>query len=288
MSFRSDQPVPQSVIKQQCSRYSPSDRPLKVLSIAHSAFQDGSARLRYYPLALDPSISLTLVIPDRWQEGGRTLQKGSVTGPLNVQTRRILLPQLPKASWYAHFYTGLTQVIRRLSPDVIHLWEEPWSVVALQLCFLRARLAPNAALILETEQNIFRRLPPPFESIRGYSLRLTDMMIARQKEALDVTRRCGYRGPATLVEYTFDESVFHPQDAGRCRSELGFSGFTIGYVGRIDRSKGLFTVLTALKQCPEPIRFVLIGAGPDEEALKTESQRLGLTDRVKMIPYQKS
>jgi glycosyltransferase involved in cell wall biosynthesis len=266
--------------------YSPLGRTLRVVSVAHSAFQDGSARLRYYPLASDARLSFTLVIPDRWQEDGRTLLKGSVTGPLNVRTERILLPKLPKAKWYGHFYPRLSKLLKALSPDVIHLWEEPWSVVALQACLLRDRVAPQAALILEADQNILRRLPAPFESIRRYTLNRTDMIIARQQEALDVTRQCGFKGPATFVEYVIDERVFKPQDKTLCRAELGFSGFTIGYVGRILREKGLFTVLKALHKCLAPVRFVCIGAGPDREELMTESQKLGLAGRVHILPFQ--
>jgi glycosyltransferase involved in cell wall biosynthesis len=285
MSTLNDQQIRRSTSRER-AEYSPAGRPLRVLSVAHSAFQDGSARLRYYPLASDPRLSFTLVIPDRWHEDGRTLRQGSVTGPLSVQTERILLPRLPKAQWYGHFYPRLSRLLKALSPDVIHLWEEPWSVVALQACLLRDRVAPQAALILEADQNILRRLPPPFEAIRRYTLRRTDMMVARQQEALDVTRKCGYTGPATFVEYVIDESVFNLQEKSICRAELGFSGFTIGYVGRVLRQKGLFTVLRALHKCTAPVTFICIGAGPDSEALVAESQRLGLADRVQILPFQ--
>ena len=90
------------------------------------------------------------------------------------------------AHWYLHLYPGLGRRIRDLRPDVIHLWEEPWSLVALQAALLRK----GAALVLEVDQNILKRLPPPFEAIRRYVLRATDHILSRRPDATAVGRPC--------------------------------------------------------------------------------------------------
>ena len=92
------------------------------------------------------------------------------------------------AKWYLHHYPKLGEVLSSLRPDVIHLWEEPWSLVGLQAVRLRDRLLPDAAVILETDQNILRRLPPPFQQIRRYNLKRIDLLIGRQPESLEVAR----------------------------------------------------------------------------------------------------
>jgi hypothetical protein len=71
----------------------------------------------------------------------------------------------------------LRRLIRQIRPDVIHLWEEPWSVVALQASLLSG----DAALVMEVEQNVIKRLPPPFEGIRRHVLRRTDHVLSRRR-----------------------------------------------------------------------------------------------------------
>jgi glycosyltransferase involved in cell wall biosynthesis len=261
-------------------------RPLRVLSIAHSAFLDGSSRLRYYPLAGDERLQLTVLTPDRWSESGREFKRGSHPGPIDIRPEKILLRELPRVNWYLHFYPSLGRLIKELLPDVLHLWEEPWSVVALQATRLRQRCFPNVALVLETEQNILRRLPQPFESIRRYTLRHTDLLIARQQEALDVSRACGYTGPASFVDYAVDRTCFTPGDSIAARREFQVDGFTVGYVGRLVREKGLFTVLDALKSCRQPVCFLMMGDGPARSELNDTISKLGLEGRVRILPSQ--
>ena len=49
-----------------------SNRPIRVMSISHSATRAGAARLRYEGLAADPALDLTLVVPKVWHEFGQS------------------------------------------------------------------------------------------------------------------------------------------------------------------------------------------------------------------------
>jgi hypothetical protein len=46
-----------------------------------------------------------------------------------------------------------------IKPDVIHLWEEPWSLVALHAARVRNRFRPATAIVLDVDHNILKRLP---------------------------------------------------------------------------------------------------------------------------------
>jgi glycosyltransferase involved in cell wall biosynthesis len=256
---------------------------LEVVSIAHSAFGDGSARLRYHPFAHDPHVKLTLVAPDRWKTSEKYFVRGTDPVPIALRTMKVVLPALPKVNWYLHFYPGLSRLLDELTPDVLHLWEEPWSIVAAQAAYLCGRR--GIALVLETEQNIHRVLPFPFEAIRRLTLARTDMLIARQKEALAVSRECGYQGPVTFVEYTLDTRCFRPDSGNRPAKDLSVD-LTIGYVGRFIREKGLFTVLDALKACRRNINFLLMGEGKALAELRDRIRELGLDEKVKILAPQ--
>lgn len=70
----------------------------------------------------------------------------------------------------------------------------------------------------------------------------------------------------------------------RLRSELGLDGSVVlGFVGSFYAYEGLDLLLEAaarLKQANADIRVLLVGGGPQEQALKAQAARLGLQDRV--------
>ncbi len=258
--------------------------PLKVLSISHSAVHRVSGRMRYEMLAQRRhDIDLTLVAPDRWQEYGKPMPLDPHDGPLDFRVERIRLPYVPRAGWYLHHYAHLGRVLSELRPDVIHLWEEPWSLVALQAILLRNWRHPRAAIMLETDQNILRRMPAPFEQMRRYALGQTDLLIGRGAESLEVSRRCGFKGETAIVEYGVAPGVFGRQYRAAARAALGVSGFALGYVGRIVREKGLHDVLEAMAACSEPVTLLVVGSGADEAAFTARAAELGLAERVRVL-----
>src|SRR5690242_14320096 len=216
-------------------------RPLRIVSIAHPAVSSEAGRLRYPCLAAKSDVELHLIVPAIWKEFGRTItaERPTETG-FSVHVLPIRLPQAGPMNWYLHFYPALGRTLRQIDPDVIHLWEEPWSIVALQAQMLRRR----AALVLEVDQNILKRLPPPFEAIRKYVLRHTDHVLSRSPDATMVVRARGYAGPVTPIGYGVDTATFTPPTSS---AEAGPSrAFRIGYVGRLIEEKGLDDALLAM------------------------------------------
>jgi glycosyltransferase involved in cell wall biosynthesis len=140
------------------------------------------------------------------------------------------------------------------------------------------------AIVLETEQNILRRLPPPFEQIRRYTLRRTDALVVRGRDALLVARAAGYQGPAGTVEYCVDRSLFNAKGRYAARRALGLSGLVIGYVGRLAKAKGVSKVISAVAHCRSKTTLLVLGDGPEAEGLLALAQSLGVVDRVRFLP----
>ena len=164
---------------------------MRVLSIAHTAVSRAAGRLRYYPLGQRADIDVHLVVPKRWHQFGRSTEADPPDDPgMSVHALPIWFPQAGPMSWYLHVYPGLHRLMRAVKPQVVHLWEEPWSFVALQACLMKG----DAALVLEVDQNILKRLPPPFEAIRKFVLHRTDHILARSPDAAAVVRAKGYSG----------------------------------------------------------------------------------------------
>src|SRR5947209_12908276 len=98
--------------------------------------------------------------------------------------------------------------MRHYKPDIVHVWEEPWSLVCAQITWIRNTYLKATQLVLETEQNINKTLPFPFERFRSYTLRHADFIFGRSEETISVLRSKGYSGPAAILSYGVDLDLF--------------------------------------------------------------------------------
>ena len=225
-----------------------------------------------------PDFEVHLLAPSRWREFGRGIVADPAVDPgVAMHIEPVYLQSLPGLKWYGHFYRGLGRIIKTVQPDVIHLWEEPWSIVALQA----ARLRGDAALVLEVDQNILKHLPPPFEAIRRYVLRRTDLVLSRSPDASEVVRACGFDGPARSIGYGVDQAVFRPEhDAEAAPAPAEGRPLRLGYVGRLIEEKGLDDALVAMKLAQAPAELAIMGEGPYERQLRRRVLQLGLGAKV--------
>ena len=262
---------------------SASVEPLRVMCISHSAISRIHGRLRYGSLLGRPDLRLDLVMPDRWSERGRWLTPDLPHADEDwVHVLPIRWARAGSATWHLHHYVGLGRLMRRVRPQVIHLWQEPWSLVALQALRLRNRVCPHASLVLEVDQNLHKRLPAPFEQIRRTVLRQTGHILARSEEAIQVVRACGYDGPAGRIGYGVDRSVFRPVDRA---AERPAAGLSIGYVGRFIEEKGVGDLIEAVSRAAMSVNLAIMGEGPFQASLIAQAAALGVSDRLRILPW---
>lgn len=248
----------------------------RVLLISHTCQSRGEGQPRAHALGALPDLELSVLVPDRWKRyGAWRAPQTPLAANFDFQIGHIALPWSGPGQTYLHFYPALPALLRRWRPDIIDVWEEPWSLAAAQTCFWRDRLLPRAKIVIETEQNLDKLLPPPFESLRAYVLRRADFLIGRSRAAVQVAQRKGFRGPSQVVPNAVDIALFAPQNRALCRQKLDLSGFVAGYAGRLTRAKGVFDLLDALPHCAPEVRLLFIGAGPDEDELRARAAAYG-------------
>ncbi len=257
---------------------------MRVLLISHTCQSRREGQPKAEQLSRMPGMELRVLVPDRWYEysAWRGAQVPENAG-YEYEVGQVRWPWSGPAQWYLHWYPALAQTLKEFKPDIIDLWEEPWGLVSAHAVWLRNRLVPHAKIISETEQNVAKRLPPPFESFRKYTLSHADFVVGRSTEAIENIRAKGYGGPAAAVPNAVDTALFQPLDRAECRRALGLSGFVAGYVGRLVEEKGLADMVAALPFCPPEVNLVFAGSGPFQPTLQRQADTLGVAGRVKFL-----
>lgn len=100
-----------------------------------------------------------------------------------------------------------------------------------------------------------------------------DGVLARSDEVRDILRRNGVNVP-TVVTWPLVEDVFTP-------TPVTGTG-KIGYVGRVDRGKGVDLAIRALAHLDGP-ELIVAGGGPYTGEYRSLAERVGVGDRVRFI-----
>lgn len=206
--------------------------------------------------------------PGRWVEE-RAQQLGLPTVPISVMKQH---------DWQD--FGKLQTFLREKQIDVLHVH---WStdVVVPGFAALRAHVPVRI---------MSRHMPYPFKNRIGtllYSRLLYTRMVTVSNSVRQTLLRCGV--PPDRVE-----TIHHGTDveafarttlpASEVRRDLGIPAdcVTVGIVGRIAPEKGHQVLMDAARLLGNryPLRYVVIGNGPDEEAIKQSAKSLGLADKV--------
>lgn len=274
-----------------------SHAPIRVLAVDHTA---GIApfRRKFAALARHPEIDLTVLAPNRWVENYRRVsldvRQGQTADGYRLRTGSIIWPGYENRGM---FTTGLIGAMRTARPDILHLWEEPFSVFALQALWLRRFLAPAAKAIFVSSDNLTRDGRYPYRPswfyrrVEQYAFRACEAGTAVSAVVADVLRIKGYSGPIEVIPHGLDITEYPERLSGDKRdpSPLGLQPPVIGYFGRLRHQKGVDTLLRAFATIPSKSSapaptLAIIGDGPDREALLALTGELGLRGRVHFLP----
>jgi len=258
----------------------PTGRPLKVLSIWHGAVR-ALNRERYDALARTGDLDLAVLAPRRWEAAlPRPMEIEEDASSRAAAYRLIVANAVLRSHAAFHFYPGLLPLLARLQPDLVDLYEEPYTLIAWLVAWWRNQFSPTCRLVFTTCQNIAKRYPPPFCWTERYVLRSADAAMALNREALEVFRAKGYDGPFEVVPTGIDPASFHRVEAGDLRAQLGLTRPTVGYLGRLVEEKGVAVLLEAAAASTADFQLLIVGDGPEKGPLRRLASHLGLDDRI--------
>lgn len=138
----------------------------------------------------------------------------------------------------------------------------------------------------EITESLLRTYMPPF-------CEAVDMVISPSQGMAGVLRKLGVTAPIEIVPNGVDLHEFQ-KACGDCRAEFGFGpqDILLVYAGRLAPEKSLdflIRVFGGVAEAVENVHLLLIGGGPQEEALKAQAEQSSAPGRIHfmgMQPYQ--
>ncbi len=245
---------------------------MKVLRLAHHAVVS-EWRQRERELR-ELGVDVALISARRWNEGGVDVTldpegDGFVHGAATVGRH----PSV--------FFFNPVPIWRQLSdrPDLIDIHEEPNSLAAAEVLFLRLLRRNQAPFVLYSAQNLDKRYPIPFRWFERYALRHASAVYVCNREAGQILLRKGLRGSAVYLPLGVDLGLFAPEPK-MSPSRVP----VIGYVGRLEPHKGVDVLLRALARTDDWC-LRITGDGPARADLVRLAVELGIDGRVDFLGH---
>ena len=244
---------------------------MRVLMISKACLV-GTYQRKLEEIARFPDVELMVAVPPSWRDGSHLtrLERTHTAG-----YKLVVEPIVLDGNFHLHFYPHLGRRLRAFAPDVVHVDEEPYNLATFHA--LRLAKSAGARVLWFTWQNLNRRYLFPFRLIERYNLRHADYGIAGSAGAATVWREKGYTGPLAIIpQFGVDPDIFTPRPSERDPAR----GFLIGYAGRLVPEKGIDLLLETVGGMDGTWRLAIVGAGPEQDRLKSLTHRLDLTGRV--------
>lgn len=247
---------------------------MRVLRIAHSSL---TPELRQRERALArcyPDVELEVVTTERWREA--EMDVAALPDDLfPVRTARTLLSK--HIQLFAYDPRPLIAALREHRPHLIDMGAEAYSISGAEILTLCKWLAPRVPIVMQSNQNILRSYPFPFDWLERRAFRRVAAAYACSESVCEVLRAKGFDKPAPIVPFGVDREAFSP----RLPRERSDRPLTIGYVGRMLPGKGLNILAEALEQLRDQAwQLLVVGDGPERETFERQLSTLELRDRA--------
>ena len=238
-------------------------------------------------LAAEPDMQVTLLVPPRWDESTSMVEAN--IPPAEAGWRIRVDDVIKPCKGLSFRYRHIRDTLKEVQPDVIFLYEEPYSYVAWQILYWKRKICPQAKFIFYTWQNLDCRYSFFHRQAEKYVFKHSDLGVAGSRDVEDVLRLRGFQKTIRRVPLALDPADFPLVNGESLRTELKLQHFTIGYIGRIAKEKGLEDLFHALAlSVARPWQLLLIGSGTDEAYFRDLARQLHIEDRIRWIPYVKN
>ena len=217
---------------------------------------------------------LTVVMPDN--------QPSSALPPnVTLLRRALFFGQHVRA---ACFSPRLFFDMRRIRPDILHIFEEYSGVIAWQAVAFRNACSSRSRVMVYSAENISGNVSRAFRPAMRCVSRHADLAFVCSESVRDTLQIEGFRKPIEVIPLGVNTDIFQKTPQPTLKSQLGLDGkFVLGYEGRLLDIKGIFLLLDLLRQLPESAHLLMVGGGADEARFRQKAERAGVMGRVHLV-----
>jgi len=249
---------------------------MRVLRIAHSSLTPALRQRERAFAKRYPEVDLEVLTTERWREAEMDVEAAD-DDLFPVRTARTYLSS--HIQLFAYEPRPIIKALRRHQPHLIDLSHEPYSIACAEVLTLCRWFAPQTPIVMQTNQNILHRYPPPFNWLEQRAFRRVSAAYACSESVCEVLRAKGFRKPAPIITFGVDTTAFRPLQASGKRSSRAL---TIGFVGRMLPGKGLNVLGRALATLSaETWQLFVVGEGPERAVFEQQLRDAGLRERAK-------
>lgn len=243
-------------------------RPIHLVAYTDAGVRGGAEQTLGTLLAeLDPAIRVTVLGVDRTvAEWVAERRPGTVVEVVPEARNKVDLRAVA-----AHL-----RAVRRLRPDVLHVNDfTPWRGQYAQLAGL---LAPGVRVVTSEHSTVPSSSRLQRAAKKALSRASAAHVACGTWLAAEVEGLLGRPSGSLRVIHNGIPLVL-PESTGDLPA-----GFVVGTVGRLSAEKGFDVLLRAAARIPT-IQVVLVGQGPEADALTTLAGELGIADRVRLTGW---
>lgn len=256
---------------------------MNVVVVSHALLVPAN-RDRWRVLAQTHNVHVCLIVPknwvSRWLGVKQVMQGESEIGEMfEVCPLQVLNP----GNMMRYTYISLDMELKRIKPDIIQIHQEPTSFACIQTLLYRRLWAPGAKTLIFTWNNISTRARNPIiRLLKKFTLAKTDAFIAGNSEAKSILLDEGFKKPIFVqTEIGVNEKIWQPIQTDD--KEALSKRFTIGFVGRLEPSKGVWDLIQSVKRLDEDWELLLVGNGPLAEEITRWIQSEECKNRVRIL-----
>ncbi|MBU2593440.1 MAG: glycosyltransferase family 4 protein [Candidatus Edwardsbacteria bacterium] len=177
----------------------------------------------------------------------------------------------------------LVSLLKAFKPDVIHIEEDPHSIIGIETVFLSRLACPTAKISFFIWDNIARDPEFPLNLIKNiftrFSLSRCQLVICGNNEGQHLLRQVKkYKGLSmVLPQFGLDPDDFNGPMVPGLSKQLGKveGRLLIGFLGRLVPEKGVLLLLEAVSKIKSNNwTLLIVGNGPLKETIRTQWQDL--------------
>lgn len=253
---------------------------MKVLFVWHAAVEPEYRKL-FVELSKEVE-QLIVIAPSSWTEGGRLQYLENKKNDLdyNLISLSVIFRNKIRRHSYPNFFK-IISIAKTFKPDVLHLFEEPFSFVCSEFISIFKMFSPDTKVIIESFENLDVVQRNIFHYIQKFNLKNTDLLINIPQEGELIWRSRGFRGYIKKGNVGVDTKKFFKNYEFLKNKER----LRIGYVGRVTPEKGLDTLIEAFLSLINGgfnVELSVVGSGNEDyvNKLKNKLNKLILENKV--------